>query len=76
MRLVNGDNYNATEGRVEFCVGGLWGTVCDSGWGDEDAKVVCRQLGLNATGKLKHRWLKHSYLDIELYSFHFLCVTL
>ena len=60
MRLVNGNNYNATEGRVEFCVSGLWGTVCDFGWDDVDAKVVCRQLGLNATGKLKQ-----SCLDVE-----------
>ena len=52
MRLVDGDNYNATAGRVEYCVGGLWGTVCDSHWGDVDAKVVCRQLGFNATGKI------------------------
>ena len=51
MRLVDGDNYNATEGRVEYCVGGLWGTVCDYGWDDPDVKVVCRQLGLNAIGK-------------------------
>ena len=51
MRLVDGDNYNATEGRVEYCVGGLWGTVCNYMWGLNDTAVVCRQLGLNAPGK-------------------------
>lgn len=53
MRLVDGDNYDSTAGRVEYCVGGLWGTVCDYQWGDADAAVVCRQLGLTTFGKQK-----------------------
>ena len=51
MRLVDGDNSNVTAGRVEYCAGGLWGTVCNFRWGDLDAAVVCRQLNLNSLGK-------------------------
>ncbi|PVD37781.1 hypothetical protein C0Q70_00382 [Pomacea canaliculata] len=41
-RLVSGDRQGA--GRVEISEGGLWGTVCDTDWGDEDARVLCRSL--------------------------------
>ena len=46
VRLASEDSANATEGRVEVCSNGEWGTVCDNNWGPPDAMVVCRQLGL------------------------------
>uniref|UniRef100_A0A8C4N5V4 Lysyl oxidase homolog n=1 Tax=Eptatretus burgeri TaxID=7764 RepID=A0A8C4N5V4_EPTBU len=33
------------EGRIEVIIGGLWGTVCDRGWGMAAASIACRQLG-------------------------------
>ncbi|XP_021346192.1 deleted in malignant brain tumors 1 protein-like [Mizuhopecten yessoensis] len=42
IRLVNGSSIEA--GRLEV-FRGSWGTVCDDGFAESDAKVVCRILG-------------------------------
>ena len=36
---------NVTSGRVEMCINNVWGTVCDHGFSNREATVICGQLG-------------------------------
>lgn len=49
-RLRNG--VTNSQGRLEVCLNSQWGTVCDNGWGSNDAGVACRQLGFSASGTM------------------------
>ena len=48
LQLVGGDSIS--EGRLEICINGEWGTVCDDSWGTHEAMVACSQLGFSAWG--------------------------
>ena len=51
VRLRGG--FDENQGRVEICFSGVWGTVCDNGWDDSDADIVCTQLGLRSGGNIQ-----------------------
>lgn len=41
---------NPSTGRVELCAFGVQGFICDRGWNDVDANLICRHLGLGEPG--------------------------
>ena len=46
VRLL--DSSNTNRGIVEICVNNTWGTVCDNGFDNNDARVICYQLGYSS----------------------------
>ena len=45
IRLVSSSYYAAVAGRLEVFLNNEWGTICDSGWDGNDARVACKELG-------------------------------
>ena len=69
---INGDLRLAegtveSEGRVEVCYDNQWGTVCNIGWDNTDATVVCRQMGFISSGR---------FICILALIFQHVCATL
>ena len=50
IRLVDGSS--STDGCVEVCRNGEWGTICHNFWDARDARVVCRRLGYETDSAL------------------------
>ena len=42
VRLAGGPN--RVEGRVEICMKGEFGTICDKNWGPREARTVCGEV--------------------------------
>ena len=45
-----------SRGRLELCLNGQWGVACQDYWQDEQASVVCNQLGFASVGKHRYIW--------------------
>lgn len=43
--MVNSLGEATLRGRVEVCLDQQWTSVCDTSWTEQDATVVCKQLG-------------------------------
>ena len=42
---MNDTQAYSTDGRLEIYLNGRWGTICDDGFGRDDATLACNQLG-------------------------------
>ena len=68
-----------SQGRVEMCVNGDYGTICADGgqWSFNESAVVCRELGFTAAGKLMDLikrnctcWFGLTFLNVRVHSFN------
>ena len=65
IQLANGQD--ESEGRVEVCYNGQWGTVCSDDFGPLDGTVVCRQLGYEGIKRLNEYMICiFNLLDLQI----------
>ena len=51
LQFLGGSDPTEDLAVVEMCLFGEWRPLCgDSSWGDEEAGVICHQLGLKSVG--------------------------
>ena len=70
MRLQDGTD--DSNGRVEMCQNGTWGSVCNNTWDNTDARVLCAQLGYGNEGTMytansEQRNLKVTFSPIKMW---------
>jgi hypothetical protein len=51
MRSMYGTNQAIAEFRFEVCTGDRYASICDVGWDDNDAAVICYVLGYSDASK-------------------------
>ena len=66
VQLVGGETER--EGRVQLCLGGRWGAVCDHQWSMAEANVVCAQFGYHYTGQKELHKIRLSTLYLHAYA--------
>ena len=68
VRFASGPN--EFEGRIEVLTDGAWYSICDAGWSDTNAAVVCRQLGYSGGKAVDSPKYKYQYSSNLLTNFH------
>ena len=66
LRLTDG--LTRYEGRVEMYWNSRWRTLCNNGWDELDAKVVCRQLNYLSTSVQVNGTCKHKQISMHILS--------
>ena len=64
IKLVNGSS--PSEGRLEVCIRGVWGTVSDDRWDSISASTVCKILGFSSQGQSININVHHLFCNTYL----------